>query len=79
MNTTQENRSAFQTEFVESLIDSVKREILTHISKGNVPDGWDGIELRKYIADKFNDCVFADLIKGKRLRDYKNTIVISNL
>lgn len=74
-----EPRTAFQTQFVETLIESVRREVTRNILQGRIPADWDGIELRKYIADKFNDCVCNDLIKGKRLREYRNIIAISNL
>lgn len=38
-------------EFIENLIEDVKTEILTKINQ--IPEDWNGVELRMYIADKF--------------------------
>lgn len=68
-----------QSKFVVDLIDAVRAEILNKLARYEVPENWDGHELRHYIADKFADCVFGTALQGKRLKDYKNTIAISNL
>jgi len=64
-------------EFIEELIGSVKEEIIS--KSPNMPDSWDGIELRQYIADRFSDAVIKRLLSGSRKRAYKNTLLISNL
>ncbi len=80
MNTqTEENRTTFQVTFAESLIESIRREVTRNILQGKIPEAWDGIELRQYLADKFTDSTFPDLLKGKRKRNYKNTLIVSNI
>lgn len=66
--------------FVEALIDSVKQTIVDTVPK--MPDTWDGHELRRYVADKFESCVMGDLKKDKRkwrYRAYENSVIIRNL
>ncbi len=80
MNTqTDENKTTFQVTFVESLVESIRREVTRNILQGKIPETWDGIELRQYLADKFNDSTFPDILKGARKREYHNTIIVSNI
>src|ERR1700747_1691531 len=51
--TQEEDRMQFQSRFVADLIDNVRTEILNKLARYEVPESWGGIELRKYIADKF--------------------------
>ena len=44
-----------QRKFISALIKTVKKEIMTNSKK--FPANWDGIELRRYIAYKFNECI----------------------
>ncbi len=70
--------------FAAELIDSVKFEILGRID--DMPEDWDGIELRRYIADKFEESVGV-LARGRvrssgnsnRLRAYHNEVLVRNL
>lgn len=64
-------------EFVKALVESVESEILQNIELGKIPDNWDGIELRQYLTDKFAES--AGYLKGKRKRDYNNTVLVNNL
>jgi hypothetical protein len=66
--------------FVEAITSNVTEEIINNIIIGKVPEDWEGIELRWYLADKFQDCVY-DIYKkpSKRKREYKNTILVENL
>lgn len=41
----------FRVDFVHDLIDAVKRDIIDKADM--MPDEWDGEELRRYIADRF--------------------------
>ncbi len=63
--------------FIEDLISSVKNEILSKVD--NMPEEWDGIELRQYISDCFKEVVFKDTLKGKRKKEYINTVIVNNL
>jgi hypothetical protein len=68
-------REQEKKEFVESLIDRIKQDILSRIEA--MPEIWDGIELRQYIADRFKDCIWDQGLKGSRKRDYKNELLIN--
>lgn len=66
-----------QTKFVEELTENIKRSIINKIELGYVPENWDGIELRWYLAERFNQATYP--YSKKRKRDYNNTILINNL
>ena len=63
-------------QFIRNLCNNVRNEIIG--KSAQMPDDWDGIELRSYIAACFAECKMGNLT-GKRLKDYRNTIYISNL
>lgn len=64
-------------QFIRELTANVTSEI---IEKNNrLPDDWNGIELRQYIADKFAASVFKGTMSIGRMRAYKNTVIINNL
>lgn len=67
-----------QKEFVNDLTDNVRKEIIGNIENGKIPESWDGIELRTYIADRFRDAVMVKMNRGRK-REYNNTILINNL
>jgi hypothetical protein len=56
----------------------VRREIIKLIDNGKIPEEWNGHELRQLIADKFN-YEKTQVMKGNRLKDYKNTVYLNNL
>ena len=68
-----------QMVFVAQLADNVVLEIAKHIDDGAIPEQWDGIELRQYMADKFAECVIPGTMSPKRRREYKNTVIVNNL
>jgi len=65
--------------FVQQLTTAVADEIITNIETGKIPEEWDGIELRWYIAEKFNQVVFKGTGSKARKRDYNNTVIVNNL
>ena len=73
-----------RVDFVYDLIDAVKRDIIDRADR--IPDGWDGEELRRYIADRFEaECNL--LARGKvrangctkRLAAYHAAVVLNDL
>lgn len=52
-------------------------EILKTVDK--LPENWDGVELRQFIADRFSDCVIKGILQGKRKKEYQNTMLVNNL
>ncbi len=67
-------------EFILELIDSVRSDI--HADAAKVPENWDGHELRRWIADRFERSANMGTVmrpRSRRLRDYKNEILVRNL
>jgi hypothetical protein len=68
--------------FIRELTASVTASIIDKIP--DMPDEWDGIELRHYLADKFMaQCMTysrgSDRSAQRRYREYKNTVLVTNL
>lgn len=68
-----------KAEFVEELVESVTRSIQALIASDKIPEDWDGHELRHFIADKFDFERMHRVMTGKRLKDYRNTVILNNL
>ena len=66
-----------QTKFVAELTQSILEDVYSAIDSGELPEEWDGIELRQYLADKFTRSVFK--LDPKRRKAYNNTITVTNL
>jgi hypothetical protein len=63
--------------FINSFMDSVKKDLLDKVNKNLVPDNWDGFELRQWISDTFSDEVKP--MVGNRKKYYKNDVLVNNL
>ena len=75
---------ADKRKFMRELTRRVLDEALAKVAA--MPDEWDGHELRRYLADKFDESAMTVGRKGpygrdyrKRTRDYRNTVLVSNL
>jgi hypothetical protein len=80
MTPEQEKRIAeLQKEIVRDVLDSVQQHITARIDLGHVPATWDGHELRQWLADRFARESQGGLMQGKRLRQYRNTVIVNNL
>ena len=67
-----------QIRIVRQLSRAVTLKVVLDIQTGNVPEGWDGHELRKLLADRFT-AEITNAMSGKRLADYRNTIATTTL
>lgn len=63
--------------FITQLSDSIRDEVLAKAER--MPEEWDGHELRAYMADKWEQERTSLMRRGRRLRDYRNTIAVNNL
>jgi hypothetical protein len=65
--------------FVHELVASVQANILANIDR--VPEEWDGIELREWIADRFADQKWRhwQYDTRPRLKAYRNEVLVRNL
>lgn len=68
---------AEQRKFVNELIANVRKELMEKMP--NVPEDWDGHELREWIADTFKQCSFTLRQQKRRYRDYVNAVSVHNL
>ncbi len=59
--------------FINDLTDNVKMDIIKKVK--DMPEDWDGIELRWYIAEKFDEATFGVYKKGKRYNKYRNFVI----
>ncbi len=65
-----------RAQFVIELIDNVKRGILAKLP--DVPDDWDGWELRQLIADHFDEARIRGLPPARK-RAYRKAVLAKNL
>lgn len=65
-----------QLVFVEDMMRNVRDSIVSKLP--NVPETWDGHELRQWISDHVRETVPMPL-KGRRQREYKNEVLVRNL
>lgn len=70
---------AKQTEIVTELLTRLRCDICARIAKGDIPEEWDGIELRSYVADKAAEFIIKGTMDRRRLREYRNTVLVRNL
>jgi hypothetical protein len=66
-----------QRRFIRELIGNVKKEVIANVPK--MPQDWNGIELRQYIANRFAACVICGTMSRDRLKEYHNTVAVNNL
>jgi len=64
-------------EFVKTFTESLADSIIHDIESGNIPEEWDGIELRWLLEERATSSFGKD--SGKRKREYKNTVLVNNL
>jgi len=64
-------------EFVKTFTESLADSIIQDIHDGNIPEEWDGIELRWLLEERATSSFGKD--SGKRKREYKNTVLVNNL
>lgn len=67
--------------FVRELVQNVQADILAKVDQ--MPDDWDGHELRRYVADKFNESAswptHGKTPYARRRSSYRNTVAVFNL
>lgn len=68
-----------QKRFVKELVKSIQDEVIASISSGKISDDWDGIELRWYLAEKFENSTWSTKLNKKRYKEYNNAVLVNNL
>ena len=65
-----------QIKIVKDLCDHLEFEIMAQIVNGKIPPEWDGLELRQLVSDHADN---ETRLRGKRLAEYQNTVLVENL
>jgi hypothetical protein len=65
-----------QANFILELCNSVRDKLVLNVH--NHPEDWDGHELRQLISDAFKDAAYIPMDR-KRMKEYKNTVIVNNL
>lgn len=69
---------ADQKTFINTVCKNLKKGLLEKIK--DIPEEWDGHELRLWVKDYYEtNFVVTSAMKGSRLKDYKNEIIVKNL
>ncbi len=72
-----------QKKFVRDLSKSIATSISEQIDRDQIPENWDGHELRCLLAYRHEESAKMTSIRkdprSKRARDFKNTIIVENL
>ena len=72
-----------QQKFVRDLSSALTNFTLRSIRSQEIPEEWDGHELRAYMAELFNRAADISVIRtasrNQRARDYRNTLATKNL
>lgn len=63
--------------FIRELMAAMEKRMLKCVER--MPEDWDGVELRQFIADTARHNAMPQLLKGKRKREYENAKMINNL
>ena len=65
--------------FIVELVTTIEIEILRKIPE--MPERWDGRELRQYIADRFSASIMGEISdkRSRRYREYLNDLMVKGL
>lgn len=63
--------------FIDEIVNNVHSSIANKINA--MPDDWDGIELRQYLALHFAQCVISGTMNTARKRRFNNEVLTRNL
>jgi hypothetical protein len=68
-----------QSKFVTDILKSIQDTILSKIAENKIPQNWNGVQLRQYIADKVNEQVLYISMERKEKKIYDNDCLINGL
>lgn len=64
-------------DFLEGIIEEFREEIMKKLL--DIPENWDGLELRQYCSDYFEEHFNYRKLDKKRKEEYENDRLINNL
>ena len=63
---------------IQEILKNAEKDILSKVDE--MPEGWDGVEMRQYVADYIGEhFVVRDMMSLKRKAEYRNERLIRNL
>jgi len=65
-------------ELVRNLTRSVGEILINDIVADKIPEDWDGIELRRLLAERFQRQVIGTMSRSRK-REFENTVLVNNL
>ena len=65
-------------ELVRNLTRSVGEILINDIVEDKIPEDWDGIELRRLLAERFQRQVIGTMSRSRK-REFENTVLVNNL
>ena len=71
----------WQKEFINEMIEGMKKNLNRMVDDGKIPEDWDGYELRLLLlneAEKYNSGSHINK-REKRYKDFKNHILVNYL
>lgn len=66
-----------QSQFIAKLMASFEKRLQARVK--DIPEEWDGVELRQWIADAFKANTCPELLKGRRGKAYRNEVLVTQL
>lgn len=70
-----------QIKFMENATERMLEDFKKNMEKGNIPENWDGIELRWLLRDMGDSFVWNDMKnkRSRRFKDYENHVLVNNI
>lgn len=71
----------YKKELISNFLDSIKSDIIKKIDTGDIPENWDGIELKELVKDiAINEVYyFNNRKKDTRYKEYRKIAINKNL
>jgi len=66
-----------KAQFIKEMSDGVKEHMLSNLKDGDVPEDWDGNELRHWMLSIVQAKVVGRPLEGKRKKEFKNHLIIN--
>jgi len=63
--------------FLVEMSDRMVKDALEKIEKGDVPEAWDGFELRRWMAEKWKREIMR--MPREQVREFNNVLAVNNL
>lgn len=64
-----------QKALLKSILHNIEIDMIGKIESGKIPETWDGMELREYIADQAK----WHKMEKRRAKEYRNTVMVNGL